>query len=71
MSFKSPLRDSITYPGEIRKVGTGFFLPIAKKHMEMLGITEENMDAFQFDISIEVIGRPIEEEDKPTTDEDD
>ncbi len=70
MSYKSPLRDSISFPGEIRKIGTGFFLPIAKKHMEMLGMTEENMEAFQFDIRVDVIGRPVEIEDPPA-DEDD
>ena len=63
MSLRRVERDSLRFPGEIKKIGTGFFVPISKKYMEMLGIDESNMDLMQLDVTVEVMERPVEEEE--------
>ena len=63
MSLRKVERDSLRFPAEIKKIGTGFFVPISKKYMEMLGIDESNMDLMQLDVTVEVMERPVEEEE--------
>lgn len=70
MSFRKVERDSLRFPGEVKKVGTGFFIPISKKYMEMLGISEDNMDLMQLDVTVEVMERPVEVEEPIEEEED-
>ncbi|WII07056.1 hypothetical protein PED39_05560 [Methanomassiliicoccales archaeon LGM-RCC1] len=71
MSLIKATRDELTFLGEVRKIGSGFFIPFPKKEMDNLGITEENMGFMQMDVTVRIVSRPIEVEDPPAEEDDD
>lgn len=60
MTLRRVARDEITFPGKVKKYGTGYFIPLPKEYMDLIDLDGEGLT--QFDVIIRVVARPVEEE---------